>query len=79
MKKIEVFGPGCPKCEALFENVKKALTELDMEVKLEKVTDIMEMIKRGVLGTPALAIDGEIKAVGKVLTPKEIKKILQES
>jgi len=78
MKKIEVFGPGCPKCHALLDNVERAVKELGIEVELEKITDIMAIAKKGILSTPALVIDGEVKSVGKVLNVEEIKKFLQK-
>jgi small redox-active disulfide protein 2 len=74
--KIGVLGPGCPKCKKVFENAKKAVFELNLSVEVVKVEDIQEIVNAGVMVTPALAVDGEIKSVGKVLTSDEIKKIL---
>ena len=76
MKTIQILGTGCPKCKLLAENAETAARELGVEWKLEKVTDINEILKFGVMMTPALAVDGEVKAVGKVLSPEEIKKAL---
>ncbi len=76
MKKIQILGTGCPKCKKLAENAEAAAKELGIEFEIEKVTDINEIMKFGVMVTPALAMDGEIKAVGKVLSQDEIKKIL---
>ena len=71
--KIEILGTGCPKCETVAKNAEKAVTELSAHAEVVKVTDIGEIAARGVMLTPALAIDGDIKAVGKVPTVEEIK------
>jgi len=76
MKKIQILGTGCPKCKKLAENAEEAVKELGVEYDIEKVTRINEIMKFGVMMTPALAVDGEVKAVGKVLSQDEIKKIL---
>lgn len=76
--KIEVLGPGCPRCQATEKNAKKAIEELGLDAKLTKVTDVVEISKRKVLSTPALLVDGEIKVSGKIPTVEEVKKILQE-
>jgi len=76
MKKIQILGTGCPKCKKLAENAEAAAKELGIEFEIEKVTDINEIMKFGVMMTPALAVDGEVKVVGKVLSQDEIKKIL---
>lgn len=76
MKKIQILGTGCPKCKKLAENAEAAAKELGIEYEIEKVTDINEIMKFGVMVTPALAIDGQVKSVGKVVSPDEIKKML---
>jgi small redox-active disulfide protein 2 len=76
MKKIQVLGTGCAKCKKLAENAEAAARESGIEYELEKVTDINEIMKFGVMMTPALAIDGEVKVVGKVPSPEEIEKII---
>jgi len=76
MKLLQVLGPGCPKCTKLMENAQKAVQDAGIEATVEKVTDIGTIVGFGVMMTPALAIDGEVKAVGKVLSPEEIKKLL---
>lgn len=76
MKKIQILGTGCPKCKKLAENAEAAAKELDIEYEIQKVTDINEIMKFGVMMTPALAIDGQVKSVGKVVSPDEIKKML---
>jgi len=77
MKKIQILGTGCPKCKALTQNAEEAVKELGIDLKIEKVTDINEIMKFGVMVTPALAIDGQVKIVGKVASPQEIKKMIQ--
>ncbi len=76
MKKIQVLGSGCPKCKKLAENAEAAAKELGIEYELQKVTDINEIMKFGVMLTPALAVDGEVKVVGKVADVSNIKEIL---
>jgi small redox-active disulfide protein 2 len=76
MKKIQILGTGCPKCKKLAENTEAAAKELDIEYEIEKVTDINDMMKFGVMMTPALVIDGEVKIVGKVPSTDEIKQML---
>lgn len=76
MKKLQILGPGCPKCKKLAENAETAAKELGIEYTLEKVTDINDIMKFGVMMTPALAVDGQVKVVGKVPSPDEIKKML---
>ena len=76
MKKIQILGTGCPKCRKLAENADAAAKELELEFEVEKVADINEMMKFGVMMTPALVVDGEVKVVGKVPSPDEIKQML---
>jgi len=76
MKKIQILGPGCPKCKKLAENAEAAAKELGIEYELQKVTDINEIMKFGVMITPALAVDGEVKVVGKVADVSNIKEML---
>ena len=76
MKKIQILGPGCPKCAKLAENAQAAADEHEMEFEVEKVTDINEIMKFGVMLTPALAVDGQVKTVGKVPSADEIKRML---
>lgn len=76
MKKIQILGTGCPKCRKLAENAEAAAKELAIEYQIEKVTDINEMMKFGVMVTPALAIDGQVKVTGKVADVGDIKEML---
>ena len=76
MKLIQILGTGCPKCEKLKKNAEEAVKLAGAEAQVEKITDIGQITSFGVMMTPALAIDGQIKAVGKVLSPEEIKKFL---
>lgn len=77
MIQIKVLGPGCPKCKTTFSNVEEAVKQLGIEVELEKVEDIMEMMKYNVLTTPVLMVDGEIKIKGRVATIGEIKELIK--
>ena len=74
--KIQILGTGCPKCRKLAENAEAAAKALGLEFTIEKVTDINEILKFGVMMTPALAVDGDVKIVGKVPTATEIEKML---
>ena len=73
MKKLQILGTGCPKCKKLAENAEAAAKALGIEYTLEKVTDINEIMKFGVMMTPALAVDGKVKVVGKVPDADAIK------
>ena len=75
--KIQVLGTGCPKCKQLAENAEAAAKELALNYELEKVTDINKIMGFGVMMTPALAVDGVVKVVGKVPSVEEIKGLLK--
>ena len=75
MTKIQILGTGCPKCKKLAENAEGAAKELGMKYQLEKVTDLNEIMKFGVMVTPALGGDGPVKMGGKVPSTEELKKI----
>jgi len=77
MKKIQILGTGCPKCKKLAENTEAAAKKLGIEYELEKVTDINEIMKFGVMMTPALAVDGQVKIAGKVPSSKEIEGMIK--
>ena len=74
--KIQILGTGCPKCKKLAENAEAAAKALGVDCEIEKVTDVKEIIKFGVMMTPALAVDGEVKVAGKVPGVEEIKAML---
>lgn len=76
--KIEILGPGCPKCNNTQENVKKALSELNKQAEVVKVTDINAMIEKGIIQTPALIINGKIVMQGKIPTVEQIKQFIQK-
>jgi len=75
--KIKVLGSGCPNCKILEANTKKALEELKIKAKVEKITDIGEIMSYGVMSTPALVIDKKVVSYGRVLNSEEIKKFLK--
>ena len=77
MIKLQILGTGCPKCNKLAENAKAAADELGIEYELEKVTKINDIMAFGVMMTPAFAVDGAVKVVGKVPSAEEIKGIIQ--
>ena len=76
MKKIQILGTGCPKCKKLAEATEQAAKELCVAYELEKVTDIEKIMTFGVMVTPALVVDGQVKAAGRVPGPEEIKSML---
>ena len=76
--KIQILGTGCPKCKKLAEAADAAARELHLDYELEKVTDINQSMSFGVMMTPALAVDGDVKVVGKVPTTDEIKNMLKQ-
>ncbi len=71
--KIEVVGPGCPKCQKTEELVRKVINEKGIDAEIEHITDLNEMSSRGVLMTPAVIVDGDTKVSGKVPTEEEIR------
>ena len=75
---IKVLGPGCAKCQQTEKIVRDAVQESGVDVDIEKVTDIMEIAKYGVFGTPAVIIDNEVKSVGKIPGKDEIKKWIEK-
>ena len=78
MKKIEILGTGCAKCKRLFANVQEAVKDLKIAAEVVKVEELDEIINRGVMLTPALFINGEVRAEGRVPCVDEIKAMLTE-
>lgn len=73
---IQILGGGCAKCKLLQESAEKAVAELNLNAEIVKVTDMDEIMDMGVMMTPALAIDGDVKSSGKVLTADQVKTFL---
>jgi small redox-active disulfide protein 2 len=76
--KIEILGTGCPKCKKLHELTEEIINELDVSAEIIKVTDINKIIDYGVMVTPALVIDGDVKVVGKIPSKQEITDWIKE-
>ena len=76
MKKLKVLGPGCPRCETLARITREAADELGIDYELEKLTDIKQFPNYGLMMTPGLVVDGELKVQGKVPSLDEIKSLL---
>jgi small redox-active disulfide protein 2 len=76
MKKLQILGTGCAKCNALTMATEKAAQTLGLEYELEKVTDLNRIISFGVMTTPVLVVDGQVKVSGKVPSVDEIKTLL---
>jgi len=73
---IEVLGPGCQKCNVLYQHAEQAAKELGLEYEIEKVTDITAIMGYGIMATPALVVDGEIRLSGRVASAEQIKGML---
>lgn len=77
MKKIQILGTGCAKCNELTANAKAAAQQVGEEVEFEKVTNLNEILKFGVMTTPGLVVDGKVVSQGKVLNSEQIAKLLR--
>ncbi|KPL02520.1 MAG: hypothetical protein AMJ73_08635 [candidate division Zixibacteria bacterium SM1_73] len=77
--KIEVLGPGCPKCHDTFGKVRQVLDEVKLEAELVKITDVFEIIDKGISITPALIVEGEVKFQGRVPSIADIRNLLLEA
>jgi len=77
MKKIQILGTGCPKCKLLTANAEAAVKALGIEAQIDKVEKIADIMKFGVMTTPALVVDGQVKSAGKVLSAEDIRKLLE--
>lgn len=75
--KIQILGTGCAKCNALERNAKEAIAKAGVDADIEKVTDLDKIMEMGVMMTPALAVDGEVKKAGKVMTVDEIAGLIK--
>jgi small redox-active disulfide protein 2 len=78
MKKLQILGTGCAKCIKLAANTEEAARKAGIDYEIEKVTDINQIMKFGVMMTPALVVDGKVKVVGKVLPPAEIENLIKD-
>ena len=78
--KIEILGPGCKRCQMLFDNAKQAVDELEIKgAQIEKVTDMARIISYGVLTTPGIVIDGQLKGSGRPFSVEEVKGFIAEA
>lgn len=79
--KVEVLGPGCKRCEALYGNAVAAVSDIDssINIEVEKVSDVNYIAKMGVFMTPGLVVDGKVASVSKVLSVEEIKEKIEEN
>ncbi|HOZ72105.1 MAG TPA: thioredoxin family protein [Spirochaetales bacterium] len=75
--KVQILGSGCPKCKLLEQHAREAVAELGVDAEIVKVTNTDDIMEMGVMMTPALAIDGEVKSVGKVLTKDQVASYLK--
>ena len=75
--KIEILGPGCPRCQSLEANAKQAVEELGIDAQVVKVTEMGKIMSYGVMSTPGIVVDGKVKGSGKLFSVDEIKQMLQ--
>ena len=75
---IKILGPGCQRCHQTEKVVKEAVAEADVDARIEKVTDTMEIAGYGVFGTPAVVVDDEVKSVGKIPSKEDVKGWIQK-
>lgn len=74
--KIEVLGMGCAKCNTLEVEVRKAVSELGLSAEIVKINELEEIVARGVMSTPALVIDGQVKFAGRIPSPQQLRETL---
>jgi len=77
MMKMQILGSGCPKCEQLAANAAGAADSLGIDYEMEKITDVNRIAEYGMISTPALVVDGQVKLSGKVPSPEEIRQLLR--
>lgn len=75
-KEVKVLGPGCAKCKSTYQVIEKVVKENNLDVKLTKIEDIVEIMSYNVMGTPAVVVDGEVKIKGHVPSESEVKQML---
>jgi small redox-active disulfide protein 2 len=75
--KVQILGTGCPKCKALEQHAREAIAELGIQAEVEKIMDVATIMAMGVMMTPAFAIDGAVKSVGRVLTKGQVADYLK--
>jgi small redox-active disulfide protein 2 len=77
--KVQILGRGCPKCKKLEENTEKAVEDLEEDIEIEKIYDIEEASKMGMMSAPGFAVDGKLKKQGSVLKPEEIRAVIEDN
>jgi len=78
VKSIKILGSGCAKCNKLYEQVNQAAGQMNIEYEVEKVTDMNEFVKYGVMITPALVVDGDVKSTGAVPSIEKLKQLIND-
>lgn len=76
---IKVLGSGCASCHALYENTKEAVKKMGLSVEVEYVTDLQKVMEYGVMSMPVLVVNEKVMAMGKVLKPADVEKLLHKS
>ena len=76
VRKIEILGSGCAKCRSLEQSARKAVEQLGIDAEITKVEKIDDIIGRGIMVTPAIAVDGQVRSSGRVLSPDDIRRLL---
>jgi len=75
--RLEILGPGCKRCQLLAENTQAAVAELGLDAEVVKVTDMQAILAYGVMATPALVVDGQVRLAGHIATPHQIRALLE--
>ena len=75
--KLEILGPGCKRCQLLAENTKAAVAALGLDAEVVKVEDMQAILAYGVMSTPALVVDGQVRLAGHIATPRQIQELLE--
>lgn len=75
--KVQILGTGCKKCETLYQHARQAVSDAGVDAELEKITDLSQIMAFGVMNTPALAVDGQVKTSGKIPSVDDIKQMIQ--
>ena len=76
MKDVKILGTGCPKCNDLYRLTEMVVRQMDLDCRIEKVTDIRQITSYGILMSPALVVDGVVKVSGKVPSQEDLKEML---
>jgi small redox-active disulfide protein 2 len=72
-KEVRIYGAGCPRCKQTFQVIIDTASQLDIALDIQKVEDLAEIVKAGIMSTPAVSVDGKVVLAGKIPTPAQVK------